>query len=97
MYDTRTQDNGSVRRRRTCLSCSHRFATIETLNFDQPLGTRLKRPEAPKAPRAPKPPKPRSSLATRPPPKEEEVGLGYDEDLEEVAPFLDIPRGSHED
>jgi len=36
VLDTRVQKDGSIRRRRECLSCKHRFTTFETILLNLP-------------------------------------------------------------
>ena len=47
VYDSRISFEGITRRKRSCPSCSHRFATIEILDTGRPLETR--QPKAPVA------------------------------------------------
>lgn len=39
VYDSRISFDGKTRRKRSCPSCSHRFATVEILDEDRPLVT----------------------------------------------------------
>lgn len=50
VYDSRISFEGITRRKRSCPSCSHRFATIEILDKGRPLETR--QPKAPVAKKA---------------------------------------------
>lgn len=47
VYDSRISFEGITRRKRSCPSCSHRFATIEILDKGRPLEAR--KPKAPVA------------------------------------------------
>jgi transcriptional repressor NrdR len=70
VYDTRLNREGLVRRRRSCPGCAARFATIEILNLEQPLGKRESpepREPRPKLPRPERPQaKPKETPAPRP-------------------------------
>lgn len=54
VYDSRLIEGRGYRRKRKCMKCGFRFATIEVLDEEKGL-----RPDTPKAPAAPKPPRPK--------------------------------------
>lgn len=43
VYDSRISFDGKTRRKRSCPSCSHRFATVEILDEDRPLAVQVQR------------------------------------------------------
>jgi transcriptional regulator NrdR family protein len=95
VYDTRVQENGDVRRRRACLSCGHRFASLETLNHEQPLGKKHKNINKPEKQKAARVRKSSPTRVEKTPKRELDPLLAeiFQDDLDDVAPYLDIPKG----
>jgi len=95
VYDTRVLPDMGVRRKRKCVACGFRFATLESLDADRPL--RAKSPKPVKTPR-PKVARPSRAVAARPARRETnfdndiEIGNGMSEDLWDVARELGIER-----
>lgn len=96
VYDSRISFEGQTRRKRSCPSCAHRFATIEILDKGRPLEER--KPKAPVAKKDKPARVPKKSAPKREPEKkvrrfDEEDG-GYEDsfvdDFEDVARELGI-------
>ena len=93
VYDTRALPDLGVRRKRKCVACGFRFATLEALDATRPLRTRKpKRVPVLK----PKVQRPKKSMSTKPARREtnfeDEVqrDTGLSEDLWDVARELGI-------
>jgi transcriptional regulator NrdR family protein len=103
VYDSRLNSQKLIRRRRSCRSCDFRFATLETLNEDHPLGTKEK-PNA-STPRVAKPkPKPTKEKARRSPERSLEKPRSFEEDIvpwtddaDDFSSYIDMPRGFNDE
>lgn len=96
VYDTRALPDMGVRRKRKCVACGFRFATLEALDEVRPL--RVRKPKPAKRAQAPSPKvaKPGKASVTKPTRREtnldDDVGLdnGLTSDLWDVARELGI-------
>lgn len=91
--DTRTADKQTIRRRRECMACNHRFATIETEDKSKPLRQWVPKSEKPSVPKVPKPRVARFSPKRKEEPRrmEEEISFSM-EDPEDLSVYVDLPR-----
>ena len=93
VYDTRVLPDHGVRRKRKCVACGFRFATLESLDAMRPL--RTKKPKPVKVPR-PKVARPTRTATVRPARREKnyegdiDFGGSMSEDIWEVARELGI-------
>jgi transcriptional regulator NrdR family protein len=95
VYDTRVLHDMGVRRKRKCVECGFRFATLESLDAARPL--RIRKPKPAKAVKIPRPKvaRPSKVVATKPGRRvtnfdDEVVFDGSSEDLWDVARELGI-------
>lgn len=63
VYDSRLNEEGNLRRKRLCRTCSYRFATVEILDTDRPLLQASER--KPKVPKPETPAKPKKPVAAK--------------------------------
>jgi transcriptional regulator NrdR family protein len=93
VYDTRVLPDMGVRRKRKCVACGFRFATLEVLDAMRPLRTREPKPVKTPKPKVSRSPK---AVAAKPARRENnfdddaDLSHGVSEDLWEVARELGI-------
>lgn len=103
VYDSRLNTRLLIRRRRACLECGFRFATIEIMNEYQPLGKKEKLdapiPTAPKTERIKPEAKPvkvrgvkRPVARVQKPPGLDEDVVPWTEDREDYSMYVDLPK-----
>lgn len=93
VYDTRVLPDMGVRRKRKCIACGFRFATLEALDAMRPLRVQEPKPVKTKRPKVARPSK---AIVARPARRETnfeddmEPDTGLSEDLWDVARELGI-------
>lgn len=93
VYDTRLLPGQGARRKRKCVKCGFRFATLEVLDTTRELRERTPKPPKPERPQKVRQPKLARSKAVKPRRPEDDLyepDINVNEDLWDVARELGI-------